>query len=291
VKLARYTLGGSTSLGLMAGDELIDLPAVDSRLPRELEGLLELAGEALANVAALATSKGRRLPLATVRLEAPIRRPPKVLAVGLNYAPHIRETGAPTPEVPVIFNKQSTAVTGPGAPIFVPPESTAVDYEGELAFVIGKRCRRVPRARAGEVIAGFTICNDVSVRDWQRRTPTMTMGKSWDSHCPLGPWIVTADELGDGGGLELVTRVNGETRQHASTSDMIFGCHALVEHLSTAFTLEPGDVVSTGTPAGVGGAFKPPKWLVPGDVVAIAIEGIGELSNPVVAERVAPTAV
>jgi 2-keto-4-pentenoate hydratase/2-oxohepta-3-ene-1,7-dioic acid hydratase in catechol pathway len=159
-----------------------------------------------------------------------------------------------------------------------------VDYEGELGFVIGTRCRHVPADRAREVIAGYTIVNDVSVRDWQLRTPTMTMGKSFDTHGPTGPSLVTADEIGDPHGLELRTWVNGELRQEARTDELLFDCWEMVEHLTTAFTLEPGDVIATGTPAGVGAGMSPPAWLVPGDVVRIDIEGIGVLENPVIAE-------
>jgi 2-keto-4-pentenoate hydratase/2-oxohepta-3-ene-1,7-dioic acid hydratase in catechol pathway len=284
MKIARFTEGGHTRLGIVDGDHMIDLSMLDPALPSDMANLLELDTTSLESKAARVRGGLGRLPLASVHLEAPLARPPKILAVGLNYADHIRETGAAPPTIPIIFNKQSTSVVGPGAPILIPPESAAVDYEGELAIVIGRRCRRVSRDRAASVIAGFTICNDVSVRDWQRRTPTMTMGKSWDSHCPLGPWIVTTDEIRNPSGLDLVTRVNGEVRQRANTKEMIFDCFALVAHLSTAFTLEPGDVISTGTPAGVGGASQPPRWLVPGDNVAISIQGIGELSNPVVAE-------
>jgi 2-keto-4-pentenoate hydratase/2-oxohepta-3-ene-1,7-dioic acid hydratase in catechol pathway len=159
-----------------------------------------------------------------------------------------------------------------------------LDYEGELAFVIGRRCRHVPKARAREVIAGYTVCNDVSVRDWQMRVRTMTMGKSFDTHGPLGPWIVTSDELEDPHTLGLRTWVNGELRQDSNTKELIFDCFDLVEHLSTAFTLEPGDVISTGTPSGVGIAKKPPLLLVAGDVVKIEIEGIGTIENPVIDE-------
>jgi len=224
------------------------------------------------------------MQLEQVTIEAPIRRPPKILAVGLNYADHIRETGTARPQAPVIFNKQSTAVVGPGSPILIPPESSAVDYEGEMAVVIGVRCRRVSRELARRVVAGFTICNDVSVRDWQKRTPTMTMGKSWDTHCPLGPYIVTLDEIEDPQSLRLMTRVNDEIRQRACTAEMVFDCWDLIAHLSTAFTLEPGDVISTGTPAGVGMAMSPPRWLRAGDRVTIEIDRLGILSNPVVAE-------
>ncbi len=284
MKIARFTEMGRTRLGIVDGASVLDLSTIDPALPSDMATLLELGTALLEPHVARARGGNGTLPLSSVRLEAPVARPPKILAVGLNYTDHIRETGAQAPTTPIIFNKQSTSVIGPGSPILIPPESAAVDYEGELAIVIGRRCRRVPRERAASVIAGFTICNDVSVRDWQRRTPTMTMGKSWDSHCPLGPWIVTTDEIRDPSGLELVTRVNGDVRQRANTGEMIFDCFALVEHLSTAFTLEPGDVISTGTPAGVGGASQPPRWLLPGDSVAISIQGIGELSNPVVAE-------
>jgi 2-keto-4-pentenoate hydratase/2-oxohepta-3-ene-1,7-dioic acid hydratase in catechol pathway len=219
-----------------------------------------------------------------VALLAPILRPPKILAIGLNYKDHIAETGRPMPEVPVVFNKQSTAVVAPGAAIHRPPESEQLDYEGELAVVIGRRCRRVSRAAAAQVVAGYTIVNDVSVRDWQFRVPTMTMGKSWDTHCPIGPWIVTADEVGDPHRLDIHTTVDGELRQRSNTSELLFDCFDLIAHLSTAFTLEPGDVISTGTPAGVGAAMQPPRWLVPGNVVRVAIEKLGYLENSVIDE-------
>jgi 2-keto-4-pentenoate hydratase/2-oxohepta-3-ene-1,7-dioic acid hydratase in catechol pathway len=159
-----------------------------------------------------------------------------------------------------------------------------VDYEGELAFVIGRRCRHVPADRAPEVIAGYTIVDDVSVRDWQLRSPTMTMGKSFDTHGPMGPWMVTADEVGDPHGLHLRTWVNGELRQEATTDQLMYNCWEMVEHLSTVFTLEPGDVISTGTPSGVGIAMRPPRLLKSGDTVRIQIEGIGTLENPVIDE-------
>jgi 2-keto-4-pentenoate hydratase/2-oxohepta-3-ene-1,7-dioic acid hydratase in catechol pathway len=160
-----------------------------------------------------------------------------------------------------------------------------VDYEGELAFVIGRRCRHVSAADAPSVIAGYTIVNDVSVRDWQMRTQTKTMGKSFDTHGPIGPWVVTADEIPGPQDLRIRTWVNDDLRQDAKTDDLIFDCYEMVEHLTTAFTLEVGDVIATGTPAGVGMAMDPPGWLVPGDNVRIEIEGIGVLENPVVAEQ------
>jgi 2-keto-4-pentenoate hydratase/2-oxohepta-3-ene-1,7-dioic acid hydratase in catechol pathway len=217
-----------------------------------------------------------------------VPRPPKFLAIGLNYADHRAEskTIVSVEQSPhqLWFNKQSTCVIGHRQPIHVPRASSVVDYEGELAFVVGRRCRHVPAGRAREVIAGYTVVDDVSVRDWQRNTPTMTMGKSFDTHGPTGPWMVTADEVPDPHRLRLRTWVNGELRQDASTSDMIFNCWQMVEHLSMAFTLEPGDVISTGTPAGVGIARQPPALLKAGDTVRIEVEGVGVLENPVIDE-------
>jgi 2-keto-4-pentenoate hydratase/2-oxohepta-3-ene-1,7-dioic acid hydratase in catechol pathway len=204
--------------------------------------------------------------------------------VGLNYADHVAESGLETPQHPMIFNKQSTCVTGPGDPIHLPRASQVLDYEGELGFVIGRRCRHVSRDEAAEVIAGYLIVDDVSVRDWQLRVPTWTMGKSFDTHGPIGPWITTADEVPDPHQLQLRTFVNGELRQDSNTKELIFDCFTLVEHLSTAFTLEPGDVITTGTPSGVGIGMKPPKLLVAGDVVRIEIDGLGAIENTVVVE-------
>jgi 2-keto-4-pentenoate hydratase/2-oxohepta-3-ene-1,7-dioic acid hydratase in catechol pathway len=228
-----------------------------------------------------------RHPLEEVRLLAPAQ-PRKFLAIGLNYRDHIAESGMEAPQYPVFFNKQLTCVVGPNHDIHMPRVSQLLDYEGELAVVIGTRCRHVPEERAHEVIAGYTIANDVSVRDWQLRTPTMTMGKSFDTHGPLGPWLVTGDELGDPHDLTLRTYVNDELRQDGNTSEMIYDCFQQVAHLSAAFTLEPGDVIATGTPAGIGAVRQPfPDGLLKvGDVVRIEIDGIGTLSNTVVEEPV-----
>jgi 2-keto-4-pentenoate hydratase/2-oxohepta-3-ene-1,7-dioic acid hydratase in catechol pathway len=228
---------------------------------------------------------GDRYPAEEVRLLAPVQ-PHKFLGIGLNYADHIAESGMEAPEFPVFFNKQVTCVVGPGANVHMPRVSSLLDYEGELAIVIGSRCRHVPEDRAHEVIAGYTITNDLSVRDWQLRTPTMTLGKSFDTHGPLGPWIVTPDELGDPHSLAIRTYVNDELRQDGSTSDMIYDCFQQVAHLSEAFTLEPGDVIATGTPAGIGAVRQPfPEGLLKvGDTVRIEVEGIGSLENTVVEE-------
>jgi len=281
MKLVTFTENGSTRIGVVAGDEVIDLARAAPDLPREMVAFLA-AGPAAIDAARRA--RGSALPLSSVRLRAPVLRPPKFLAIGLNYADHIAETGAKPPEVPIFFNKQSTCVVGPSDPFHMPRASNVLDYEAELAVVIGTRCRHVPADQAHRVIAGFTICNDVSVRDWQFRSPTMMMGKGFDTHGPLGPWIVTPDEIGDPHELAIRCYVNGEKRQDTNTKHMIFDCFQQIAHLTTAFTLEAGDVISTGTSSGVGIAMKPPRLLQIGDVVRIEIEKIGHIENAVVAE-------
>ena len=283
MKLATFTHANATRIGIVEEDEVVDLAQSAPDLPRDMLAFLE-AGPTALEAALRAASGGPRIPLAEVQLQAPIRRPPKFLGIGLNYADHVAETGAKTPEHPIIFNKQSTCVVGPYDPIQLPRVSQLLDYEGELGFVIGRRCRHVSREDAADVIAGFLVVNDVSVRDWQLRVHTWTMGKSFDTHGPIGPWIVTSDELRDPHVLGLRTWVNTELRQESNTKELIFNCFALIEHISTAFTLEPGDVIATGTPSGVGIGTKPPKLLQVGDVVRIEIEGIGAIENPVIAE-------
>ena len=284
MRLATFTASGATRIGVVTDDGLVDLALAAPELPREMTALLAAGPGALQRAAAAAAQAQTRLALDTVTLGPPILRPPKFLAIGLNYADHVAESGAQVPKFPTVFNKQSTCVTGPHAPIHLPRASSSVDYEGELGFVIGRRCRHVPKARAAEVIAGYLVVNDVSARDWQLRVPTWTMGKSFDTHGPIGPWLTTGDEIGDPHGLHIRTWVNGELRQDSNTKQLIFDCFALVEHLSTGFTLEPGDVVATGTPGGVGIASKPPRLLAAGDRVRVEIEGLGALDNPVVPE-------
>jgi 2-keto-4-pentenoate hydratase/2-oxohepta-3-ene-1,7-dioic acid hydratase in catechol pathway len=288
VRLVSFLETDGTHLGVVHEDGgVVDVTAAEPALPRDLAEILAVGGLGVVGEMA-AKSRDPRRALADLTLTGPVPRPPKFLAIGLNYADHRAESKTLVSGQPgqhqLWFNKQSTCVIGHGQPIHVPRASSVVDYEGELAFVIGRRCRHVPADRAPEVIAGYTVVNDVSVRDWQRNTPTMTMGKSFDTHGPMGPWLVTADEVPDPHGLRLRTWVNGDLRQSASTSDMIFSCWDMVEHLSTAFTLEPGDVISTGTPAGVGIARQPPALLVAGDSVRIEVEGIGQLENPVIDE-------
>jgi 2-keto-4-pentenoate hydratase/2-oxohepta-3-ene-1,7-dioic acid hydratase in catechol pathway len=250
---------------------------------------LSAGKDALDRARTAVRDKVRSLPLKDVKLEAPIARPPEFLAIGLNYADHVAETGGKAPAFPLFFNKQATCVNAPFDPIHRPRASEALDYEGELGIVIGKRCRHVPRDRAHEVIAGYVIVDDVSVRDWQMRAPTMTLGKSFDTHGPVGPWIVTTDEIPDPHKLELRTWVNGELRQHSNTRHLIFNCFAQIETLSTVCTLLPGTIISTGTPSGVAAAMKPPKWLKAGDTVKIEIEGIGSIEHKVIEEPATTT--
>jgi len=281
MKLCRFAADdGAPTLGLIEGEEVLDLSAGD--LPAEPAAALDQVGQdGLEELAEGAPS----LPLSDVRLLAPAS-PRKYLAIALNYRDHIAEMGMEAPEAPVFFNKQVTCVVGPDTDIHMPKVSTFLDYEAELAIVIGKRCRHVPAERAHEVIAGYTCANDVSVRDWQGRAQTMTIGKSFDTHGPLGPWLVTADELGDPNDLAIRCTVNDELRQDARTSEMVFDCFQQVSHLSEAFTLEPGDVIATGTPSGVGLGRQPVRdnLLHVADTVRVEIEGIGELVNTVVEE-------
>ena len=283
MKLATFTYQGATRIGIVNGEAILDLTAEAPELPREMVAFLEAGGSALER-ARKAASSADGIPLGQVKLEAPIRRPPEFLAIGLNYADHIAESGMKKPEFPLFFNKQSSCVTGPYDPIHRPRVSTQLDYEGELGFVIGQRCKNVPRDRAHEVIAGFIVVDDVSVRDWQFKAQTMTLGKSFDTHGPIGPWIVTPDEVGDPHALDLKTWVNGELRQNSNTRHLVFDCYAQVETLSTVFTLEPGTIVSTGTPGGVAFAMKPPRFLKAGDLVRIEIERVGAIENRVIEE-------
>ena len=279
MKLATFSLkGGSPRIGRVEGTQVVDLSA--SGLPNDMLGLLA----APTGLQQARTASGARHALADVTLHAPVLRPPKILAIGLNYKDHIEETKLETPKFPMFFNKQATAAQGPYAPIHLPRVSDKLDYEGELGFIIGRRCRHVPRERAHEVVAGYVVCNDVSVRDWQMRAQTFTLGKSFDTHSPFGPYIVTPDEVGDPHTLNLKTTVNGELRQNSNTAHLVFDCWEQIATMTAAFTLEPGDLVLTGTPSGVGIGFKPPKYLVVGDKVRIEIDKLGFIENEVIAE-------
>ncbi|HZT30058.1 MAG TPA: fumarylacetoacetate hydrolase family protein [Bryobacteraceae bacterium] len=221
----------------------------------------------------------------SVRLRAPILRPPKIICIGLNYREHAIESKMAIPEVPTIFAKYSNAVIGTGEPIVLPKNSGKPDYEAELAFVIGKRGRHIPAAAWQDYVFGYLNLNDVSARDYQMATTQWTIGKTFDTFAPMGPAIVTADEVADPHNLEISLTINGEVLQDHNTHDLIFKIPDLIAYLSSVMTLEPGDIISTGTPPGVGFSYDPPRWLKPGDEVVVRVQGLGELRNPVVAEE------
>ena len=290
MKLVTFIDQSNQKIGALVNEEVVDFSSSD--LPRTMINFIELGTKGLEQATSLIESGKNRLSLNDISLKAPIPKPNKILAVGLNYKEHkdeVAQTAAKTigkaqEKYPNIFNKQNSSVNGPYDDIHRPRASEFLDYEGELGFVIGKKCRHVPYDKAAGVIYGYTVVNDVTIRDWQMRGPpmTMTMGKSWDTHCPFGPYIVTSDEVGDPHNLKLETYVNGELRQSASTSDLIFDCFTLVEYLSTAFTLEPGDLIPTGTPAG--SAVMTRNWLKAGDEIKIEIEKLGFINNKVIEE-------
>ena len=227
---------------------------------------------------------GDRFEAESVTLLSPVPRPPKLICIGLNYRDHAAEGKNPIPEVPTIFAKFQSAVTGHRHPIVLPKNSTKPDYEAEFAVVIGKGGRHIPEADWRKHVFGYTITNDVSARDFQSATSQWMIGKTFDTFAPIGPAIVTADEIEDPHNLRISLTLNGEVMQDSNTNNLIFGVPRLVSYLSSVFTLETGDIIATGTPAGVGFARKPPRWLRPGDECRIRIQGLGELVNPVVAE-------
>lgn len=284
MRLISFTESLNTRIGLLQGDHIIDLSQVAPSLPSDMLSFLEAGDGAMLQAAKYTGASGHYSALDVV-IEAPLARPPKILAIGLNYRAHAEESNMDIPKHPMVFTKQATSANGPYAPIHSPPETQMLDYEGELGVVIGKRCRRVSKQDANRVIAGFCVLNDVSVREWQflATPPQFTMGKSWDTHNPFGPAIVTPDEV-DPHNLMLRTFVNGDLRQKTSTSDLIFNCYDIIEFLTTAFTLEPGDVIATGTPSGVGISMQPQGTLKLGDVVKVEIDGLGFIENKVIAE-------
>jgi 2-keto-4-pentenoate hydratase/2-oxohepta-3-ene-1,7-dioic acid hydratase in catechol pathway len=284
MKLATFTHDQRTRIGVVSGKEVIDLSAA-AELPTDMIGFLKLGSPGLERARSLSTTTARRFPLDEVHLEAPVLNPRKFLGLGGSYESHLKEVahlGFSRPAHQPWFNKQVTCVNGPYDDVHLPPVSPTFDYEGELAIVIGAPGRNVTGQAVRGLIAGFTICNDFSVREWQMRSPTATLGKSFDTHGPIGPWIVTPDELPNVHNLSLKTWVNGELRQDGNTNELLWRFGQMIEELTTVFTLEPGDILSTGTPAGVGGARQPPAYLRLGDVVRVEIEGIGHIENKVV---------
>jgi 2-keto-4-pentenoate hydratase/2-oxohepta-3-ene-1,7-dioic acid hydratase in catechol pathway len=285
MKLATFqTSGTKPRVGLVVTDGLVDLSMHLSNAPADMTSLIAAWSTLEAKLEFIATNQVADFSLDSVKLLAPVPRPGKILGIGLNYADHLAESAMDRPEDQLWFAKMPSAIHSPLGSVELPKISSMLDYEAELAFVIGKRCRHVSREHAAEVIFGYCAANDFSVRDWQLRTSQFTLGKSFDTHAPFGPWIVTADELGNPHDLGIRCFVNGEKRQDSNTRNLIFDCFDQVEHLSQAMTLEPGDVILTGTPGGVGAGFKPPRWLRAGDVVAVEIDRIGCMQHTVVPE-------
>ena len=279
MKLCTFTHAGRTRTGIIAGAAVVDtgVPGTMIDLIRRFDDLrpgLE---------AKAATASG--IPLAEVRLEAPVQRPGKIFAIGLNYADHIAETGLPTPQRQVWFTKAQTSVNAPFDPILIARGTATTDYEAELVAVIGSGGKHIAADDAPAAVFGYTIGNDVTERTWQRAVPQWALGKSFDTHAPMGPWIVTADELGDPHDLPIRCFVNGEARQDSRTRNLVHDVWQQIAHLSAAMTLEPGDCLFTGTPAGVGAARNPPLYLKAGDVLRTEIGGIGHIEATMAEEN------
>ena len=282
----------SKRIGAIKNDTVIDFSSSD--LPKDMINFIKLGSTGLDIANDVIENQKNAHTIDDVILKAPIDKPNKILAVGLNYKKHIDEAKELKDhhsnnvqlqdQFPNIFNKQNSSVNDPFGDVHRPNASDWLDYEGELGFIIGKECRHVSYENAKNCIYGYTVVNDFSIRDWQFRGPphTMTMGKSWDTHCPFGPYIVTSDEIDDPHNLTLKTFVNDEERQNTNTNLMIYDCYTLIEYLTTAFTLEPGDLIPTGTPEG--SAVTTQNWLKPGDKVKVEIEGLGYIENNIIQE-------
>jgi 2-keto-4-pentenoate hydratase/2-oxohepta-3-ene-1,7-dioic acid hydratase in catechol pathway len=288
MKLVTFSHNGTPRLGALHSQNgrqlVVDLNQMNPGIPADMLAFLEAGASALQTAQRAFDQAASGLELSQLKLLAPLPRPGKIICIGLNYSDHAAESGQPIPQYPVVFAKYANAIVGPGEAIILPRVTDQVDYEAELGFVIGKRGRYVPEADAMSYVAGYLPINDVSARDYQMRTSQWTMGKIFDTFAPMGPALVTADEISNPHNLDIRLTINGEVLQNSNTRNLIFGVPQLVASLSEVMTLEPGDVVSTGTPPGVGMARKPQRWLRPGDVVDVEIEGLGTLSNPVVAE-------
>jgi len=284
MKLVRYTDKGGPSLGVVKNDGVIELGKHWPAVRDDMIALIKMRPDIASALPMLVANSAPDAALTDVRLLAPVDRPGKILAIGLNYADHIRETGQQTPPHQIWFTKAVTSINAPFDPVQLPAASEQVDYEAELVVIIGQRCKHIAKERAPEVIFGYCAGNDVSVRDWQLRTSQWVLGKSFDTHAPICPWIVTPDELVDPHALNIRCPVNGEQRQNSNTSHLIFNVFDQIAHISNAMTLEPGDAIFTGTPGGVGLAMNPPRWLKAGDKVRVEIDRIGAIEAVMRAE-------
>jgi 2-keto-4-pentenoate hydratase/2-oxohepta-3-ene-1,7-dioic acid hydratase in catechol pathway len=264
--------------GTVSGDSVTSLSEAG------FSSVIEIVEGGAPALARASAAKGEVFPLSDVKLLAPIPKPPKIICIGLNYRDHAIESKMEIPSTPTVFSKYPSAVIGPYDNIVLPKNSAKPDYEAELAVVIGKRGRHVAAADWQDYVFGYMNLNDVSARDFQLATTQWMIGKTFDTFAPMGPYLVTADEIADPHDLDIILTIGDVTLQHSNTRELIFRIPELIAHLSSVFTLEPGDVISTGTPSGVGFSYKPPRWLVPGDVVIVKVAGLGELRNPCVAE-------
>lgn len=279
MKLVRFSHnGGAPELGAVRDEGIVPISRELPRLSHDMAALIVAWPQMQADAEAI-VDRAATVPIGETRLLAPVERPSKVLAIGLNYADHIAESGLATPEHQLWFAKTPNTIHAPYAPVLIPRISDQTDYEVELVFVIGKAGRYITADKAPEHVFGYCVGNDVSVRDWQLRTTQWVLGKSFDTHGPIGPWITTANELGDPHSLDITASVNGEIRQTSNTKHMVFNVWQQIAHLSQVMTLEPGDVVFAGTPGGVGVAMQPKQFLKPGDVVRCEIERLGRIEN------------
>lgn len=283
MRIVSFDHQGAPRLGVVEGDSVVDLAEAAPDLPRELSALLRREGGLAAAAAGAKSAKpAARRAFKALRLLPPVGSPGKIVCLGLNYVDHAAEGGHAKPTYPSLFLRCTSSLCGHGAPIVRPRCSTSLDYEAELVAVVGRKARHVRKEKALEVIAGYSCFNDASVRDYQRKTTQWTIGKNFDATGAFGPWFVTADELPPGAtGLAIKSKLNGQVMQDANTSDMLFPVDETVALLTECLTLEPGDLLVMGTPAGVGYARKPPVWMKPGDTIEIEIERVGTLSNPI----------
>jgi ureidoglycolate lyase len=277
MKLATFTAGGNPEIGIVLEDGILSLSRTAPRLAPDMTALIARWSRIEREVRTLAATPGPLLPIGAVQMKAPIRRPGKILAIGLNYRDHIEEAGLENPVRPIWFNKVSSAANGPFDPIPLPVVANQVDYEAELVAVIGQGGRSIAAKDAPAAVFGFCCGNDVSAREWQLATSQWFLGKSFDGHAPFGPWIVTADEAGNPHALGIRSFVNGEKRQNSNTKHLVFDVWQQIAYVSQVMTLEPGDLIFTGTPGGVGMGRKPPQYLKDGDVVRVEIDRLGAL--------------